>query len=234
MKQIINDDALKVLKQIKDESIDLIVTDVPYKTTKRGCSGTTGGMLKKDINKKGKVFKYNDVKPIDYLPDFYRVLKEGTHCYIMTNHKNLKEMLNTATECGFKFIKSLIWNKGNKIMGGFYMSQFEYILFFRKGKAKRINNCGTSDILNVPNKKTKNEFGKNIHDTEKPVDLMQILIENSSNEKDVVLDAFCGVGSTLLACERLNRNYIGIEIDETYYNITCDRISKQLENTEVA
>lgn len=49
-------------------------------------------------------------------------------------------------------------------MGQYYMSQFEYILFFRKGKGIRINNCGTSDILNIPNIKTKNR--KNLHDTE--------------------------------------------------------------------
>ena len=50
----------------------------------------------------------------------------------MTNHVNLIEHLNVATNCGFHFIKSLIWHKDNKIMGQFYMSQFEYILFFRK------------------------------------------------------------------------------------------------------
>ena len=56
----------------------------------------------------------------------------------------------------------------------------------------KINNCGTADILSIPNKKTKGEDGKNIHDTEKPVELMKILIENSSQEGDIVLDPFIG------------------------------------------
>lgn len=226
MIRILNENAVEVMKKIKDESVDLIVTDPPYKVTSRGNAGNSGGMMKEKLSMKGKIFKHNDIKPIEYIPEFYRILKDGSHCYIMTNHVNLQEMLNVATECGFHFIKSLIWNKGNKIMGQFYMSQFEYILFFRKGKGKKINNCGTADILNIPNKKTKGEDGKNIHDTEKPVELMKILIENSSQENDMILDPFVGVGAVGMACKSLNRNCLGIELDENYYKIACDRIEK--------
>lgn len=183
-----------------------------------------GGMLRTKLSRQGKVFKHNDINPIDYMPEFYRLLKDGSHCYIMTNHVNLQSMLNTATEVGFHFIKSLIWDKGNKIAGRFYMSQFEYILFLRKGKGVKINNCGTSDILTIPNKKTKGEDGKNIHDTEKPVKLMKIFVENSSKENELILDPFMGIGSVCIACKELNREYIGIEIDENYYNIACNRI----------
>ena len=222
--KIINGNSIELLKKLKDESIDLIVTDPPYKVTARGNAGNSGGMMQKKLSMQGKIFQHNDVKPIDYIPELYRILRDGSHCYIMTNHVNLQEMINTATECGFKFIKSLIWNKGNKIMGQYYMSQFEYILFFRKGKGKKINKCGTADILDVPNKKTKNEEGKNIHDTEKPVGLMKILIENSSQEGEIVLDPFMGVGSTGMASIELNRKFIGIELDENYFTIAKQRI----------
>lgn len=225
---LLNNDCMNVLKRIDDESIDLIVTDPPYKTTSRGNSGNSGGMLQKKINKNGKVFEFNDIDCEKYAPEFYRILKDGSHCYVMTNHVNLIHMLNTFTNCGFHFIKSLIWNKGNKIMGQFYMSQFEYILFFRKGKGIRINHCGTSDILDIPNKKTKDENGKNIHDTEKPVDLMKILIDNSTKENDIVLEPFMGVGSTILACNELNRRYIGCELDENYFNISIKRLKGEI------
>jgi len=227
MSKLINGDAIEVMKKIKDKSIDLIVTDPPYPTTKRGISKntTTGGLVRSELGKQGKIFKHNDIKPQEYIPEFYRILKDGSHCYIMTNHVNLYEMLTVGKECGFHFIKSLIWNKGNKIMGQAYMSQFEYILFFRKGKFKKINHCGTADILDVPNKKTKDENGKNIHDTEKPVELMKILIENSTQENEIVLDPFVGVGAVALACKELNRKYIGVELDENYYNIACNRIN---------
>ena len=224
MNKIINENAIEFMKTLEDESIDLIVTDPPYKVTPKGCAGNSGGMMITKETMKGKIFKHNDIKPIDYIPEFYRLLKDGSHCYIMTNHVNLQEMLNVATECGFHFIKSLVWNKGNKIMGRFYMSQFEYILFFRKGKGKKINKCGTADILNVPNKKTKDENGKNLHDTEKPVELMKILVENSSQVGELVLDPFVGIGATAIACKELDRQYIGVELDEHYYNIAVNRI----------
>lgn len=220
-------DTLELVKQIKNESVDLIVTDPPYPTTKRGISKntTTGGMMVSELGKQGKMFEHNNISPKEYIPEFYRVLKESSHFYIMTNHVNLQEMINVCTENGFHFIKSLIWKKDNKIMGQWYMSQFEYILFFRKGKAKRINKCGTSDVLEIANKKTKRADGKNLHDTEKPVELMQILIENSSNENDIVLEPFAGIGATLIACKNCNRKYIGFEIDESFCNITSQRLN---------
>lgn len=181
-------------------------------------------MLQKEINRKGQVFEHNSIDCKDYAPEFYRILKDGSHCYVMTNHVNLINMLNTFTNAGFHFIKCLIWNKGNKIMGQYYMSQYEYIMFFRKGKGVRINNCGTSDILSVPNIKLKGNDGKNLHDTEKPVELMQILIENSSKEDDVVIDPFMGIGSTGIACKKTNRKFIGVELDDKYYQIAEERI----------
>lgn len=221
-------DSLHLLNGIKDNSIDLVVTNPPYKTTSRGNAGNSGGMMQKDINKKGQVFANNDIEISDWIHQLYRILKDGSHCYIMTNHKNLQNYLNKTTEAGFKFIKSLIWNKGNKIMGQYYMSQYEYILFLRKGKGVKINNCGTADILNVPNIKTKDKNGNNIHDTEKPVELMDILINNSSNKGDIILDPFMGVGSVPLSCIKNDREFIGFEIDKKYALIAGKRIKSVL------
>lgn len=227
--EIYNIDCMEYMKTLPSECIDLIVTDPPYKTTKRGIGSktTTGGLFRSDLSKQGKIFRYNDIKPCEYIPELYRILKNGSHCYIMTNHVNIYEMLTAAQNCGFHFIKSLIWNKGNKIMGQCYMSQFEYILFFRKGKHKKINNCGTSDILDIPNKKSKDKNGYNLHDTEKPIELMKILVENSSNEGDLIYEPFMGIGSTVLACKELNRNYIATELDANYFEIAKNRIEQK-------
>lgn len=224
--KLLHGDCLELIKSIEDNSIDCIVTDPPYPTTSRGNAGNSGGMLQKDINKKGSVFTHNDCHITKWCPELYRVLKNGGHAYIMTNHKNLTEYLNVATQCGFHFIKSLIWDKGNKIMGQFYMSQFEYILFFRKGQGIKINNCGTPDILSVPNVKTKDKDGNNIHDTEKPINLCKILIENSSKEGETILDPFMGSGSTALAAKETNRRFVGFEIDEKYYQTILSRFEK--------
>lgn len=222
-------DCLELMKEIPDKSIDLVVTDPPYKVTSRGCTGNMGGYWKSDIAKSGKIFKYNNIIPKDYMKELYRILKDKTILYIMCNNVNLFEMLKEGQEAGFNFVKALIWQKGNKICGRYYMGCYEYILLFRKGGDRPINNCGTADILNIPIKKLKDENGKNLHDTEKPVELMKILIENSSNENETVLDPFMGIGTTGIACKKLNRNFIGYEIDEKYFNIAKERI----ENMEV-
>jgi len=230
--KIKNDNCLNVFAKLPNESIDLLVTDPPYPVTSRGSAGNSGGMLQKDINRKGQVFKHNAINVSEYAPEFYRVLKDGSHCYVMTNHVNLIEMLNAFTSIGFHFIKSLIWNKGNKIMGQYYMSQFEYILFFRKGRGVKINNCGTADILDIPNKKTKDENGNNLHDTEKPTELIEILILNSSKENDLVFDPFMGIGSTGKASIKNNRRFLGVELDEHYFKIAEKELEKVVEQKE--
>lgn len=242
--KVFNEDTREFIKKIPSNSIDLIVTDIPYLTTKRGIGKrtTTGGMTISKLGRQGKIFEDNCVNIKEYIHDFFRVLKDGTHCYIMTNQKNLVEILNETLNAGFKFISSLIWKKNNKCPGpNYYMSQFEYILFFKKGKFRRINNCGTSDILEFDNKKIRvpeldeqgnsvlTEKGKikyrNLHNTEKPVGLMRVLVENSSNVKDRVLDTFSGIGATAIACKELGRTYICNEINKVYRDISINRLN---------
>ncbi len=217
-------DCLEIMKKIPNNSLDLIITDPPYRTTSRGSSGTMGGYWKNEKAKKGYIFNYNNISCKDYLQEFYRILKDKTLCYVMCNNVNLREMLNFGIESGFNFVKCLIWEKGNKICGRYYMGCYEYIILFRKGGDRPINKCGTPDILKIPIKKLKDNDGKNLHDTEKPVELMKILIENSSNENEIVLDAFMGIGGVGVACKQLNRKFIGIEIDKKYFDISKERI----------
>ena len=91
---IYNEDCLVGMKRLPDNSVDLVITDPPYKITSRGNFGSTGGMLKKKISMNGQVFKDNDIDIKDWISEIYRILKDGSHCYIMTNHINLKNYLN--------------------------------------------------------------------------------------------------------------------------------------------
>ena len=107
----------------------------------------------------------------------------------MINPRNLKELQQSAEDAGFIFQNLIVWDKGNSVPNKYYLNAYELILMLRKGKAKNINNMGTKNILRVPNIiRTKK------HPTEKPAELMQILVENSSNPGDTVLDPFMGVG----------------------------------------
>lgn len=99
------------------------------------------------------------------------------------------------------------------------MNSYELVLMLRKGKARKINHMGTKNILKIPNIK-----GNKLHPTEKPVELMKILIENSSNENAIILDPFFGSGSTAVACIESNRKFVGCEIDKKYYEIAKNRI----------
>ena len=233
MNELYNEDCLKVFKEIEDESVDLCVTDCPYKIVSGGCTTgkfkTPGGMLCKDSDKvdlialdnlkKGKLFNNNDIKFSDWLPELYRIMKPETHVYIMINARNLKDLQTEAEKTGFKFQNLLVWDKGNAVVNRYYMNAFELVLMLRKGPAKNINEMGTSNLLRIPN-----IIGNKEHPTEKPIQLMEILINNSSKEGDIVIDPFLGVGATGIACKNLNRNFIGIEIDKKYFDIAKQRI----------
>lgn len=225
--KIHNVDCLEGMKQLPDESIDLIVTDPPYRITAKGSCGSMGGywMTKEALS--GKIFEHNDTDIEDYLPEFYRLLKDGSHCYIMTNNLNLPHFMDVINKSDFHFMKLLIWDKGNKICGRYYMGCYEIIIFLRKGSDRQINDCGASDLISIPNKKTKNEDGSNIHNSEKPIELMKYLIENSSNKNDIVLDPFMGSGTTALACMECDRQYIGYELDKKYFDLINKRIEEE-------
>ena len=215
-------DCLELMKDIPDKSIDLVVTDPPYKIVQGGC--TNKAVRLKGSNqeqlKKGTLFNNNSIKFNEWIPEVYRVLKNNSHCYIMSNDRNINELLNVCEKVGFKLLNILVWGKSKHSPNRYYLKNCEFIVFLRKGKAKNINNMGTKQLLLIDNNKKKN------HPSEKPIKLMEILIKNSSNEQDKVLDPFMGSGSTGVACVNTNRNFIGIELDENYFNIAKERIEK--------
>ncbi|MDM0660037.1 site-specific DNA-methyltransferase [Clostridium perfringens] len=218
---LIHNNSIEYLKEMKECSVDLIVTDPPYKTITGGNSDGANskrpqGML--DGNR--KLFKHQKLKISDWMGDIYRVLKEGSHCYIMTNSLNMEEMLTESRKAGFKLHNILVWEKNNCTPSQFYMKNCEYTLFLRKGKAKWINDIGGSKTVH----KYNNIIGKKTHPCEKPVELMEFYIKNSSNEGDVVLDPFMGTGSVGVACLNTNRKFIGIELDDKYFDIAKERI----------
>ena len=218
--------ALELIKAIPSNSIDCVVTDQTYRVTSRGNAGKTGGMLRNTLTKQGKIFAENDVEIQDFAGELFRVLKEQTHCYVMCNQTNLRSYLNELERVGFKITRVLVWDKGNKISNQWYMGQVEFIIFFSKGKAKRVNNCGVSELIAIPNKKTKRKDGTNYHDTEKPVALMQLLVEQSTTGGDIVLDPFIGIGATAIACIKTGRKFVGFELDPTYYQIAQGRVNR--------
>ena len=208
MVKLYNQDCIEVLKYMPDESIDLIVTDCPYHIVQGGCTtgayGNPTGILNHDYTKtgenieytrQGKIFKHNDIKFEEWLPHIYRILKPDTHCYIMINPRNVAELQIKAEKVGFKFQNILIWYKNNSTPNRYYLNSYKMILMLRKGKARNINNMGTKNVLEI-----KNIIGNKTHPTEKPVELMKILIENSSHGGGVNIRSIYG--------NRINRSSV--------------------------
>lgn len=219
--RLIYGDCLHYMKsEMRDNSIDLIVTDVPYKVISGGRpkkDGQPSGILSKND---GKIFKNNNIKPSEYMGELYRVLKNNSHCYIFINFINLKEMMEEAEKVGFKLHTLLVWKKNNKTPSRWYMKNQEYILFMRKGKAKAVKDGGIGHVLEFDN-----ILGNKDHPCVKPVDLLELLISNSSNEGDVVFDPFMGSANCGVACLNLNRKFVGCEIDKQYSDIAYNKIS---------
>ena len=216
--KLYNDDCLNVLKDIEDNSIDLVVTDPPYEVITGGRNGGVKGKPSGILTENKQLMK--SIPKADlWLSECFRVMKDGTHIYIMTNTLNLTNYLNIINGVGFKLHNLLVWNKNNTTPNRWYMKNCEYVIFARKGFAKSINNPSSQTVHNFDN-----IIGNKKHPTEKPVDLMKLYVGNSSQVGDTVLDPFMGVGSTGVACKELNRNFIGVELDEQYFDIATKRI----------
>lgn len=237
--KLYNEDCLEVFKGISDNSIDLVVTDCPYHVVGGGSTNeavTIGkyavpsGILNRNSGgnqtyvRQGKVFEFNDIEFSEWVPEVYRILKPRSHCYIMINARNLKDLWMVAEKAGFAFQNLIVWDKGNATPTKYYMNAYELILLLRKGGAKNINVMGTKNILRIPNITRVKQ-----HPTEKPVDLMKLLVENSTQEGEIVMDPFMGVGGVGIACKRTNRGFIGVEIDEKYFNIAKRRIEENID-----
>ena len=185
--------------------------------------------LKKDPNntpsavKDGKMFEHNEIEFSSWLPEVYRVLKKGTHCYLMVNGRNLAELTKQAEKVGFIWQQLLVWLKGNATPNKYYMNACEYILMLSKRPARNIDDMGRKNVIEV-----SNIIGNKTHPTEKPIELLKVIIKASSNKRDVVLDMFCGSGSTCVAAKSLDRKYIGIDIDFEF----CEIAKKKLEQIQ--
>ena len=217
-------DCLELMKDIPDNSVDCIITDPPYKKVSGGCTNHAvrlKGSTKEDMAS-GRFFKENIINFEEWLPECYRVLKENTHCYIFIDDRNLKDILVIGEKIGFKLLNILTWKKSKHSPNRYYLKNSEFVVMFRKGNAKSINNMGTYQVLEFDNVKNK------IHPSEKPYELIKCLLLNSSNKNEIVLDLFMGSGVCGEVCSLNNRHFIGIEKDEKYYKLAKERIDNAM------
>jgi len=210
-------DAREVLPIIK--SVDCVMMDAPYLLTSGGNNGELGGILSNENYDNGGHIVECDITWHEIMALVSSKVERG-HIYSMCNDKNIRDMLNAGFDNYMHFHNMLAWDKGIAMTNRWWMKNCEFVGMFSKGKAFKLNDCGKNQLVRCPpNKETD-------HPTEKPAALMQYYITNSTKEGDVVLDPFMGVGSTGVACAQSGRKFIGIEIDEKWFDVACERISR--------
>lgn len=238
--KIINGDCLKLLGQMKDNSVDLILTDPPYNIAKY----STG-----NINLPGRTALNNDlgkwdletIDPFLFVDEFKRIMKPDGNIFIFTSY-NLIGKWHEAFDSQFDTFQFFIWHKTNpapKIFKNGFLNSCEMIVcMWNKGhkwnfsKQNEMHNFFQSPICMRPERLTHPK-----HPAQKPVKLLEHLIKIASNKGDVVLDPFMGVGSTGIAALKNNRKFIGIEIEKEYFDAAANRIydyrRKEMENIKL-
>ena len=226
MIQLLNGDSYKLIKNIPDNSVDLIVTDPPYliESTETGCKNDLAKSLKNMNNQLAEGVLTCGINN-EILEDFVRVLKK-INIYIWCNHKQIPQYLDffvNKYECKFDI---LIWNKSNAtpLFNNKYLTDKEYCLYFRRGGyCNPMNYEAAKTVYYQPINTTDKKLYE--HPTIKPLNIIENLILNSSKEGEVILDPFMGSGTTGVACRMHKRDFIGIELDKHFFEIAESRIN---------
>lgn len=243
MYKLLQGDCLELMNKIPDKSIDMILCDLPYGTTKN---------------------KWDSVLPFDKMWEQYdRIIKENGCIALFADGMFMSDLMQSNKKL---WRYNLVWDK--ELISGFLnanrmplRSHEEICIFYKKLPAynpqftegeplhgmgtkfsqekNKNNNYGNFDSCNNPSAKRTGDTKKYpksivkfprpascvmIHPTQKPVELLEWLIKTYTNENDFVLDNCMGSGSTGVAAVGINRNFIGMELEEKYFNIAKERI----------
>lgn len=212
-------DCLELLQKIPDESIDLLLTDPPY-----GLNYQSEHKIIPDDRLVND--SLNDALHVldQALASIQRKMKKTSHLYIFTSWKT-DHLVKPIIMNYFGLKNILVWDKGNWTAGDLesnYGQVHEFIIYAHHQGRRHLNGRRDASILKF-NRVAENTPQR--HPTQKPLSLLEYLIQKSTQEGEVVLDPFMGSGSTCLAAKNTKRKYIGIEIDEKYFKIAQDRMS---------
>jgi site-specific DNA-methyltransferase (adenine-specific) len=168
----------------------------------------------------------------EWISEAYRVLKESSALYVFSHWSKWDILYNSVLNAGFNVKNMIVLNKSNHGAGdlfGSFSPKHELILFATKGRHElRFPEGRIDDIWNVP---VKFSGSKRFHPNEKPVSWILPAILNSSDKEQVILDPFLGSGTTGIAAIGCGRQFIGVEKDQTYFDIAQKRIADAYEKS---
>ena len=215
-------DCVDLLKEIEDESVDLIVTNPPY-----GIGYKTSWRIEKAHRFTSEIANDKDLSILEIVaPELHRVLKNDSACFVFCSWNKQAEVNEILTGGGRFSMKNLIvWDKCNTTAGDLthaFGHQYEFMVFATKGNPV-IRGKRHSDLWRYP----RVSADKLLHQNEKPVSLLERAILAMSDEGALVLDPFMGSGSTGIACLWTHRDFIGMEIDQGYFDVASKRLDAE-------
>lgn len=243
--QVIHGDCLEILPQLPEKSVDLVFADPPYnlqlskKQLKVGKRIVNG--VKEDWDK-FKSFQEYDEFTYAWLSECKRVLKDNGTLWVMGSYHNIFRVGKILQDLDYWILNDVIWIKNNPMpnfLGTRFCNAHETLIWTAKSKSSKYTfnyqlmkqfNDGKqmrSDWY-IPICRGKERIkvdGKKAHPTQKPEQLLRRVILASTKEGDIVLDPFCGTGTTLKVAKELNRNFIGIEKKDIYVKVVSNRIA---------
>ena len=213
----------------------MVFTDAPYNVPVDGHICGLGKVQHKEFAMaSGEMNSEQFTKFLtDALEPMVKALRDGALLYLCMDWRHMSEMLKAINNCDLKLINLCVWNKNNGGMGSLYRSKHELVFVAKKGKAPHTNNVELGRHgryrTNVWDYAGVNSFGANRdadlsdHPTVKPTALVADAIRDATKRGDIVLDAFLGSGTTILAAERTGRIGFGIEIEPGFVDVAVRR-----------
>lgn len=236
--KLVNADSLSYLKKIQSDSIDVIFADPPYFLSNDGISCKNGKQVSVNKGEWDKIENQKD--KIDWntkrIKEAKRILKKDGTIWICGTFHNIYDIGYILEKEEFKIINNITWEKPNpppNLACRCFTNSTETILWAKKSEKSK--HCFNYDLMKGLNngkqmkdvwqltapKKEEKLFGK--HPTQKPEKLLELIIKASTNENDLILDPFCGSGTTGIVAKKLNRKFIGIDNSSEFLEISKKR-----------
>ncbi len=222
-----NLDCFEFLKEVEDQSVDLVLIDPPYEISRTtGFSSVVNGVERFAVSMDFGEWDY-DFAGLDIaIKEFYRVAKTGATVIIFYDLWKITPLAKMLEKAGFKQLRFIEWIKTNPVplnsKVNYLTNSREIAVTAVKGSKPKFHSKYDNGIYEYPIYQGKDRC----HPTQKPLKLFEELIRKHSNEGDIVLDCFLGSGTTAIASKNTNRNFIGCELDEKYYQKALERVKK--------
>lgn len=234
-KCVLRGDSKDVIKRIPDNSIDFIFTDPPYNLGQHS-TGNIPLPGRSAMNNDVAAWDMIDFNPEEWVDEFVRILKPTGNLFIFTSYNQLGRWYN-CLDHRFDTSNFMIWHKTNpapKIFKAGFLNSCEMIFtcWNKKHTWNFISQSEMHNFIESPICMRPERLSNPKHPAQKPIAILTKMIEIASNKEDIIFDPFMGVGSIGVAALKLGRRYIGVEINEDYFNAANNRINTILQTNQ--